>query len=40
MFEESDESFKKPDVGGFDPIIIMVPALIVGMIIYMKKKSK
>ncbi|AJW70516.1 Ig-like domain-containing protein [Nitrosopumilus adriaticus] len=38
--DESDDSFKKPDVGGFDPILIMVPAIIVGMILYMKKKSK
>ncbi|MGY5149640.1 MAG: Ig-like domain-containing protein [Candidatus Nitrosopumilus sp. bin_68KS] len=40
MIEESDESFKKPAVGGFDPILIMVPAIIVGMVLYMKKKSK
>lgn len=40
IIEESDESFKKPDVGGFDPILIMVPAVIIGMILYVKKKSK
>ena len=39
IFQE-DNSFKKPDVGGFDPILIMVPALIAGMVFYMKKKSK
>lgn len=38
--DESDDSFKKPEVGGFDPILIIVPAIIVGMILYMKKKSK
>ncbi len=40
IIEKSDESFKKPDVGGFDPILIMVPAVIIGMVLYMKKKSK
>ncbi|MCV0409542.1 Ig-like domain-containing protein [Nitrosopumilus sp.] len=40
MIQESDDSFKKPDVAGFDPILIMVPAVIVGMIFYMKRKSK
>lgn len=40
MINESDDSFKKPDVAGFDPILIMVPAVIVGMIFYMKRKSK
>ncbi|KAF6247793.1 hypothetical protein C6990_01875 [Nitrosopumilus sp. b3] len=38
--EESDDTFKKPDVGGFDPILILVPAIIIGMVLYMKKKSK
>jgi len=37
---ESQNSFKKPDMGGFDPVLILVPALIGGMILYMKKKSK
>lgn len=37
---ESEGSFKKPDFGGFDPVLIMIPALIGGVIIYMKKKSK
>ena len=37
---ESQNSFKKPDMGGFDPVLILVPALIGGMILYMKKKKK
>ena len=37
---EPDNSFEKPDLGGFDPVMILVPALIGGMIFYMKKKSK
>jgi len=37
---ESQNSFKKPDMGGFDPVLILIPALIVGMILYKKKKSK
>ncbi len=40
VIDKSDDSFKKPDVGGFDPILIMVPAVIIGMVLYMKKKSK
>jgi hypothetical protein len=36
---ESQNSFKKPDMGGFDPVLILVPALIGGMILYMKKKK-
>jgi hypothetical protein len=36
---ESGNSFKKPDMGGFDPVLILVPALIGGMILYMKKKK-
>ena len=38
--DESQKSFEKPDFGGFDPILILVPALIGGTILYMKKKSK
>ncbi|MCE9652480.1 MAG: hypothetical protein K8Q89_05420 [Nitrosarchaeum sp.] len=34
------KSFTKPDMGGFDPVIILVPALIGGIVIYMKKKKK
>ncbi len=37
---ESETIFEKPDMGGFDPVLIIVPALIVGMILYKKKKSK
>ena len=36
---ESDESFKKPSIEGIDPIMIIIPALIGGVIIYMKKKK-
>ncbi len=41
IFDESESgnSFKKPDMGGFDPVLILVPALIGGMILYMKKKK-
>lgn len=38
--EELDDSFKKPDLGGIDPVLILVPALIGGMIFYMKKNKK
>jgi len=34
-----DESFKKPSIEGIDPIMIMIPALIGGIVIYMKKKK-
>ena len=34
-----DDSFKKPSIEGIDPIMIMIPALIGGVIIYMKKKK-
>ena len=40
LSEEVDESFKKPDLGGIDPVLILVPALIGGMIFYMKKNKK
>jgi len=42
IFDESEsgKSFEKPDMGGFDPVLILVPALIGGMILYMKKKSR
>lgn len=32
--------FQKPDIEGFDPVLIVIPALIGGMVIYMKKKKK
>ncbi len=38
--DEIDDSFKKPDLGGIDPVLILVPALIGGMIFYMKKNKK
>ena len=37
--KEEDESFKKPNIEGIDPIMIMIPALIGGIVIYMKKKK-
>lgn len=40
VLNESDDSFKKPEMAGVDPILFIVPALIVGMVLYMKKKSK
>lgn len=38
--DESQKLFEKPDFGGFDPVLIAVPILIGGMLLYMKKKSK
>ena len=38
--EGSQNSFEKPDFGGFDPVLILVPAIIGGMVFYMKKKAK
>ena len=37
---KSVDSFIKPDMGGFDPVLIIIPLLIVGFVFYMKKKSK
>ncbi|EGG42611.1 Hypothetical protein Nlim_0496 [Candidatus Nitrosarchaeum limnium SFB1] len=37
--EESTKSFKKPEMGGFDPVLIVIPALIGGVVIFMKKKK-
>lgn len=37
---ESQPGFQKPDIAGFDPILIVVPAIIGGVVIYMKKKKK
>jgi len=34
-----DESFKKPSIEGIDPIMIIIPALIGGVVMYMKKKK-
>ena len=34
------DSFTKPDMGGFDPVLIIIPLLIVGFVFYMRKKSK
>ena len=36
---EEDNSFKKPSIEGIDPIMIVIPALIGGVVIYMKKKK-
>ena len=36
---EEDDSFKKPNIEGIDPIMIVIPALIGGVAIYMKKKK-
>jgi len=36
---EKDDSFKKPSIEGIDPIMIMIPVLIGGVVIYMKKKK-
>ena len=36
---EEDKSFKKPSIEGIDPIIFIIPALIGGVVIYMKKKK-
>ncbi|WP_246281994.1 Ig-like domain-containing protein [Nitrosopumilus ureiphilus] len=42
VLEESEpqNSFKKPDMGGFDPVWILIPGVIGGIVFYMKKKSK
>ena len=36
---EEDNSFKKPSIEGIDPIMFIIPALIGGIVIYMKKKK-
>ena len=36
---EEDKSFKKPSIEGIDPIMFIIPALIGGVVIYMKKKK-
>jgi hypothetical protein len=37
---ESQNSFQKPEIEGFDPVMIVIPALIGGIVLYMKKKKK
>lgn len=37
---KSQNSFEKPKIGGIDPVMILIPALIGGIIIYIKKKKK
>jgi len=37
---ESQNGFQKPEIEGFDPVLIVIPALIGGVVIYMKKKKK
>jgi len=37
---ESQNVFQKPEIEGFDPVLIVIPALIGGVVIYMKKKKK
>ena len=37
--ESTKESFKKPELGGFDPVLIVIPALIGGVVVFMKKKK-
>jgi len=39
IVEEEDKSFKKPSIEGIDPIMFIIPALIGGVVIYMKKKK-
>jgi len=39
IVEKADKSFKKPSIEGIDPIMFIIPALIGGVVIYMKKKK-
>ncbi len=39
IVEEENKSFKKPSIEGIDPIMFIIPALIGGVVIYMKKKK-